>query len=82
MKGKGRLFGLHIGCDCGCGAIDPDCNDGGCTPPACWDENCDYCWGEGITKLDCDDLIPDPDDGGVGYDAAPQWLTPYTIIPA
>lgn len=30
-------------CDCGCGALDPDCGSGGCKEPGCADDACDVC---------------------------------------
>ncbi len=39
-------------CDCGCGALDPDCGGGGCSAPGCSAQACQYCVdasGEGET---------------------------------
>jgi hypothetical protein len=33
-------YGTNDGCDCGCGAVDPDCNGGGCTGPGCKSSAC------------------------------------------
>ena len=36
-------FGKGDGCDCGCGARDPDCNGNGCQEPGCKDDACEVC---------------------------------------
>jgi hypothetical protein len=36
-------FDAGDGCDCGCGGIDPDCDDEGCSPWGCPDDACDRC---------------------------------------
>jgi hypothetical protein len=36
-------YGSGDGCDCGCGASDPDCNDTGCKDARCWDAACARC---------------------------------------
>ena len=37
-------FGSDDGCDCGCGAPDPDCEDGGgCTQVGCMEDACETC---------------------------------------
>ncbi len=33
-------YGTGDGCDCSCGAPDPDCNGGGCTAPGCSSSAC------------------------------------------
>jgi hypothetical protein len=33
-------YGTNDGCDCGCGASDPDCNGAGCTGPGCKNSEC------------------------------------------
>jgi len=38
-----KYFGDGGLCDCGCGAIDPDCDAGGCASPDCMDSGCDVC---------------------------------------
>jgi hypothetical protein len=39
------IYGTLDGCDCGCGARDPDCPvGGGCTQPSCSHSACDYCY--------------------------------------
>jgi hypothetical protein len=32
-------------CDCGCGMLDPDCNDMGCAEPGCYADGCELCEG-------------------------------------
>lgn len=39
---RGIYYG-NDGCDCGCGAIDPDCTSGGCAAGGCDDAACDVC---------------------------------------
>lgn len=41
------------GCDCGCGAIDPDCVGNGCTEPGCKEEACTRCRDAGGALLSC-----------------------------
>jgi hypothetical protein len=36
-------FDALDGCDCGCGAIDPDCIGDGCTEPGCKEDACARC---------------------------------------
>lgn len=36
--------GSSDGCDCGCGAPDPDCDGLGCVEPGCADSSCAYCY--------------------------------------
>lgn len=36
-------YGAGDGCDCGCGALDPDCNGAGCTGAQCYQAACDRC---------------------------------------
>jgi hypothetical protein len=36
-------FDAADGCDCGCGGIDPDCGDEGCSEFGCSDSQCDRC---------------------------------------
>jgi hypothetical protein len=38
-----KSFGTGDGCDCGCGARDPDCKTGGCQEPGCSDDACKVC---------------------------------------
>ena len=40
-------------CDCGCGLVDPDCEDGGCAAPNCWEDACYYCYDEAGSGIDC-----------------------------
>ena len=37
------VWGDTMACDCGCGAMDPDCSVGGCTTPGCSDVHCEIC---------------------------------------
>jgi hypothetical protein len=32
-------------CDCGCGMLDPDCDDTGCAEPGCYADGCEKCEG-------------------------------------
>lgn len=43
-------FAANDGCDCGCGALDPDCNDATV-------ESCDYCMPPGCAN-DCSEIDP------------------------
>jgi hypothetical protein len=64
LKQQYDLDGL---CDCGCGALDPDCEQGdGCTEPGCDGPGCEVChnrqqilvchpWTCDIDKYDADD---------------------------
>lgn len=45
-------FAAEDGCDCGCGAVDPDCA-GGCTEPGCRTDRCDRCYDEGGALRSC-----------------------------
>jgi hypothetical protein len=36
-------YGTDDGCNCGCGAPDPDCEGNGCAAPGCSAEVCDTC---------------------------------------
>jgi hypothetical protein len=36
-------YGTDDGCDCGCGALDPDCAGQGCKEPGCMTEACEAC---------------------------------------
>jgi hypothetical protein len=38
------FFAIDDGCDCGCGAIDPDCNGGGCDDAGCRENACEFCY--------------------------------------
>jgi hypothetical protein len=43
------------GCDCGCGAIDPDCGDvGGCSVARCFQDACVRCADDEGRPYDCD----------------------------
>ncbi|MFZ9888635.1 MAG: hypothetical protein ACO3JL_14140 [Myxococcota bacterium] len=53
-------YGVGDGCDCGCGAIDPDCGDGGCGEDGCFDETCEYCY-TGLEELGCESGDPSTD---------------------
>lgn len=45
------------GCDCGCGAVDPDCVGGGCAEMGCRAPDCRYCWVDG-RRVDCGEEPP------------------------
>jgi hypothetical protein len=45
-------FGSGDGCDCGCGAVDPDCAVG-CSEPGCRAEGCDSCRFEDGSNFEC-----------------------------
>ncbi|MEW5848081.1 MAG: hypothetical protein AB2A00_04675 [Myxococcota bacterium] len=45
--------GADDGCDCGCGAPDPDCGGAGCTEPGCDASGCEACWGPGASEIEC-----------------------------
>jgi hypothetical protein len=49
---KVEAYGTGDGCDCGCGAPDPDCN-AGCTEPGCQAPSCDRCRLEGGALFEC-----------------------------
>ena len=49
---SGSFYGTSDGCDCGCGVLDPDCEDA--TAGAC-----DYCMVSGACSSSCDELDPD-----------------------
>jgi hypothetical protein len=73
-------FGDKQQCDCGCGAIDPDCRELGCNEPGCWAPGCESCNGAsgaltcergacdsayfGDGVCDCGCRERDPDCGG------------------
>ncbi|MFC1641137.1 hypothetical protein ACFL5O_00400 [Myxococcota bacterium] len=38
------FYGTYDGCDCGCGAPDPDCGSVGCAEPGCVTSGCEYCY--------------------------------------
>jgi hypothetical protein len=51
---KAELYGLDGKCDCGCGAIDPDCADGeGCAASLCPGKGCEVCHGPGTLLATC-----------------------------
>jgi len=45
-------YGAQDGCDCGCGAIDPDCAKG-CAEPGCREPSCDHCRLADGSAFDC-----------------------------
>jgi hypothetical protein len=45
-------YGGQDGCDCGCGALDPDCVQG-CSEPGCRAASCDHCRLEDGSAFDC-----------------------------
>lgn len=53
-------YGVGDGCDCGCGAIDPDCGDGGCAEDGCFEETCEYCYA-GLVEAGCESGAPPTD---------------------
>jgi hypothetical protein len=49
-------YGTGDGCDCECGAPDPDCAGNGCATPGCSDSMgaaCEYCWTDKDTPDEC-----------------------------
>ena len=52
--------GTNDGCDCGCGATDPDCGSNGCFPPGCYEASCQYCFNQNIDPIPC--IEPGPND--------------------
>jgi len=56
-------YGRGDGCDCGCGAQDPDCGSSGCSQSGCFQADCQHCH-EGGAPIGCgsDDGAPDSDD--------------------
>jgi hypothetical protein len=51
---KASLYGLDGVCDCGCGALDPDCADGeGCAASLCAAKGCEVCHGPGTLLAKC-----------------------------
>jgi hypothetical protein len=55
-------------CDCGCGAMDPDCADAGCSEASCDTPACDYCYGAGGEVITCAKDMP-PEGWTCGQDA-------------
>lgn len=53
-------------CDCGCGAIDPDCGSAGCTGESCTAAGCDLCHGEQGAFADCGGWTCDVGQFGTG----------------
>jgi hypothetical protein len=46
--------GTSNGCDCGCGAVDPDCGaEHTCAEPNCWGSGCDSCYDSDGNTFDC-----------------------------
>jgi hypothetical protein len=63
-------FGTGDGCDCGCGAKDPDCaGSDGCTDPNCQQDKCDYCHkgDSSDPRADNDYIICDPPGDAKGW---------------
>ncbi len=60
-------YGASDGCDCGCGALDPDCHagGGGCAEPGCQDDHCDSCRDATGTHTSCRSTC-DPAHFGTG----------------
>ena len=46
-------YGTGDGCDCGCGAVDPDCESGGCTTGGCSAADCDFCYDSSGSSIGC-----------------------------
>jgi hypothetical protein len=69
---EAATFDALDGCDCGCGAIDPDCIGDGCTEPGCKEDACARCRDDEGNPLAClfacdEDLLGDgPCDCGCG----------------
>jgi len=47
------FLGTEDGCDCGCGAPDPDCAGLGCTEPGCADAACAFCYDASGSDVGC-----------------------------
>lgn len=62
--------GAADGCDCGCGAIDPDCERGsGCAESGCYEASCEYCYTNNMDLGCVAPLPPVPDAGPPVVDA-------------
>jgi hypothetical protein len=49
-----RYYGSADGCDCGCGAADPDCQGFGCTVASCSAPSCRFCHAADGSSESCD----------------------------
>lgn len=47
-------YGAEDGCDCGCGALDPDCDPAGCDTAGCWLPQCGRCHDAAGRPVPCD----------------------------
>ena len=47
------FLGTRDGCDCGCGAPDPDCGGLGCAEPGCVDAACAFCYDASGSDVGC-----------------------------
>ncbi len=48
-----KYYGNGGLCDCGCGALDPDCGDEGCSAAGCQDNACDVCMSSPGNMMRC-----------------------------
>jgi hypothetical protein len=62
--------GTSDGCDCGCGAIDPDCGAGGCAEEGCFEAACTYCY-VGGSDAGCTPSSSESEGSGVVVTATP-----------
>jgi hypothetical protein len=60
-----QYYSAGDGCDCGCGALDPDCGGAGCAAPGCTDAACDFCTDTTGQQIACPGGGGGP-DGGTG----------------
>ena len=61
-----EYYGIDGLCDCGCGALDPDCGeDAGCTEPGCNAPGCEVCHG-GNSLSACREWTCDGEGFGTG----------------
>ncbi len=50
-----KYYGNGGLCDCGCGALDPDCGGEGCAEPGCQDNACEVCFNASGLMIRCYD---------------------------
>jgi len=62
------FFGTADGCDCGCGAIDPDCAEtgGGCAEGGCFVEGCGFCYDDAGVSTGCPGAEGEGEGEGAG----------------